>query len=186
MTTARAFVAIEIPEDVVGVIMKGRRNLERSLPPARWIRPERQHLTLLFLGDVSMSTLEFLTQAMRRELGGISAPRIALGGSGFFPDARRARVAWIGGEAPGAREVVEGVGRAADDAGLSGGSQPWSLHLTQARLKKPWPPEAVRVFIRWGEALRPAPFEAREVVVFTSELRPGGPVYTASERIALS
>ncbi len=185
MTTARAFIAIEIPEDVVGAIVEGRRELERSLPPARWVRPERMHLTLTFLGGLPLLALEALARALRRELGGVSVPRIVLGGSGFFPNARRARVAWIGGESSDINGVLEALDRAALEVGLAGESQSWSLHLTQARLKRPWPAESVQAFTRWGDALVLEPFDVTDIVVFTSQLQPAGPVYTVFERIRL-
>ncbi len=58
MTTVRAFCAFEIPENVVGTIIKGRRSLEKRLPRARWVRPGNMHLTLLFLRAVSLLDLE--------------------------------------------------------------------------------------------------------------------------------
>ena len=186
MKTVRAFIAFEIPRDIVSAIVEACGQLVRVVPSARWVRPEQMHLTLLFLGDLPLSTLAALTLAMRRQLEGISPPRIALGGAGFFPNPRRARAAWIGGEAPGADFVLDGVNRACIEVGLPGGKQPWSPHLTLARLKKPWPRSAIQDFIKWGEGLKHPPFDAKEAVAFISELHPDGPVYTSFERIVLS
>lgn len=186
MKTVRTFIAFDVPEDVSDAIVRARGEMESGLPAARWVRAEHMHLTLLFLGDQPISVFERLFGALREGLVGISSPRISLGGTGFFPDARRGRVAWIGGEATGACGVHAGVCRAAAGAGLTVGSKPWSLHLTQARLRRPWPPSAVRLFTTWGQDLKLRPFDASEVVIFSSELNPGGPVYTSLERIQLS
>ena len=61
----------------------------------------------------------------------------------------------------------------------------WSLHLTQARLRAPWPRDAVDRFLSWGDEVRLEDFVASEVVLFSSELRPSGAVYTALERMPL-
>lgn len=185
MKSARAFVAFEIPRNVVNTLVQKRGDIERGMPPARWVRSENLHLTLMFLGDVPVQTLDVFYELMSQTLEGLSAPRISLNGSGFFPDTRRPRVAWIGGTASGVEEVHDGVNRAAFEAGLTLESKPWSLHLTQARLNRPWPRKAVSEFVRWGEGLDLPPFDANEVVVFTSELHPCGPVYTSLERIRL-
>jgi 2'-5' RNA ligase len=110
---------------------------------------------------------------------------VALGGAGFFPNPRRPRVAWLGGTADGGAEVAAAVGRAVAAAGFAADRRRWTLHLTQARLHRPWPRTAVERFLDWGRGLEIDPFTCPEVVVFSSDLRPEGAVYTALERIPL-
>jgi 2'-5' RNA ligase len=81
--------------------------------------------------------------------------------------------------------VVEAVEAAARAVELPRERRPWSLHLTQARLNRPWPPDAVDRFLQWGEMLQLPSFSCREVVLFESTLQPGGAVYTALERMSL-
>ena len=57
--------------------------------------------------------------------------------------------------------------------------------MTQARLKDRWPSTAVDRFLEWGEGLDLEAFDCREVVLFESDLQPGGAVYTALERLSL-
>jgi len=182
----RAFVAFELPDDVCGAVVSGRRELECRLPKARWVRKENQHLTLRFLGDVPRIGLEDFAGRLREDLKGVPAVTVSLGGTGFFPGPSRARVAWIGGEVQGITPVLRAVDEAVSVLGLENRGGPWALHLTQARIVKPWRAESVRAFLDWGQALRLRTFQVREVVVFTSELRPGGAVYTAFERISLT
>jgi 2'-5' RNA ligase len=74
---------------------------------------------------------------------------------------------------------------AAAAVGFDPERRPWSLHLTQARLDRPWPRRAVETFLDWGRRLDIEPFVCRNVVLFRSDLRPGGAVYTALERYPL-
>lgn len=182
----RAFVAFEIPDSVRQTVRREQRAIKAKMPEARWTRPEGQHLTLQFLGETTDDRLARLKAEITAKVAGLSAVTVSLSGAGFFPSARRPRVAWIGGEARGAAEVADAVRAASEAAGFDRDRRPWSLHLTQARLDRPWPRDAVESYLEWGRSLELDPFSCREVVLFSSELRPGGAVYTPLERFPLA
>jgi len=183
--TVRAFVALEMPERIREVIGREQRHLKAELPRARWTRPEGQHLTLKFLGETTAEQLARLKEEISDRVSGMSAVTIRLHAAGFFPSNRRPRVAWIGGEASGGAEVAAAVEEAAAASGFPREGRVWSLHLTQARLDRAWPQNAVERFLEWGRGLEIEPFECGEVVLFASDLRPGGAVYTRLERFPL-
>jgi 2'-5' RNA ligase len=116
----------------------------------------------------------------------LPAVRVTLGGSGIFPNRSRARVAWLGGTADGVGPVVAAIEKVAAHHGFDRERRRWSLHLTLARLRQPWPQEVVESFIQWGEGLSFERFLCDEVVLFSSLLKPTGAVYTALERISLA
>ncbi len=155
------------------------------MPRARWTRPEGQHLTLKFLGETPADEMRAFTTGLGAALAGRQAVTVSLGGSGFFPSPRRPRVAWIGGRADGGGELAAAVDAAAVAVGFPAERRPWSLHLTQARLDRGWPRGAVERFLEWGRGLEVETFTCREVVLFESDLRPGGAVYTPLERFPL-
>lgn len=181
----RAFVALEIPPGIRAELSTRREEVRKELPRARWTRPEGWHLTLKFLGETKVETLEELIADLRPRLGGSGMVRVQLRGTGFFPSPSRPRVAWVGGEAKGAEKVVAAVEEAAAAAGIERERRPWGLHLTQARIRDRWPSEAVEHFLGWGKSLDLEPFDCREVVLLKSDLRPDGAVYTALERFNL-
>ena len=181
----RAFLALEIPQEVKARLAEDVELLRSKLPRARWTRPEGQHLTLKFLGEVAPTLLEDLVADLAPRLRGLGPVIVHFQGTGFFPSPQRPRVAWVGGSSEGAEQVATAVEVAAASAGFDRERRPWSLHLTQARLKAPWPRSAVARFLEWGEGLHIEPFACREVVLFRSELQPGGAVYTALERMPL-
>jgi 2'-5' RNA ligase len=183
--TIRAFVAFEIPDRVRDVIRREQSALRAALPRARWTRPDGQHLTLAFLGDAPRDRLVELVAAIAAEVAGLPAVEVELSGAGFFPDPRRPRVAWLGGSADGGPEVAAAVGRAAVASGFPADRHRWSLHLTQARIDRGWPRAAVERFLDWGRNVRIDRFSCREIVLFRSDLRPGGAVYTALDRVPL-
>ena len=183
--SVRAFLALEIPVEVKARLAEALGRLRSELPRARWTRPEGQHLTLKFLGEVAPTLLEDLAADLTPRLRGLGPVAVQFRGAGFFPSPQRPRVAWVGGSVEGAEQVVVAVEAAAANAGFDRERRPWSLHLTQARLKAPWPRSAVARFLEWGESLHIEPFACHEVVLFRSELQPGGAVYTALERMPL-
>jgi len=182
----RAFLALEVPAVVKTQLAVAQEILRRELPRARWTRPDGWHLTLKFLGEVAAPALDELTTALAPSLRGLGAVSVHLGGAGFFPSPARPRVAWVGGAADGAESVATTVERAAEAAGFPRERRPWSIHLTQARLKARWPSAAVDRFLEWGEALELEAFDCQEVVLYKSDLQPGGAVYTALERLPLA
>jgi 2'-5' RNA ligase len=181
----RLFIAVELPEAVRDGLRQGLGRLRRDQPAARWVRPEGMHLTLKFIGEQSPALAEQLAALLPPALAGCAPVRVALGGGGFFPDARRPRVAWVGGEAPGLTEWAAATDRCATALGMPPEARPFSLHLTLARMERPWTPSVCEHFIaevrRWS---LPA-FEAGEVVVFGSELKPSGAVHTPLHRITV-
>jgi 2'-5' RNA ligase len=181
----RAFLAFEIPSSVRSRLAEIQQGWRRELPRARWTRPEGWHLTLKFLGEVDPPVLAALTAELAPELAGLPLVTVALRGTGFFPSPARPRVAWVGGSADGADVVVQAVEAAAAAVGLERETRPWTIHLTQARLKARWPKAAVESYLDRGREIILGPFDCREVVLFKSDLQPRGAVYTALERIPL-
>ncbi len=181
----RTFLAFEIPESVRNMLAGEVDRLRRNLPPARWIRPENLHLTVKFLGQVERPRLKRLNLGLAERLEELSPVEFQLGGAGFFPSASQARVAWVGGRARGIEAVVEEVESIAAMQGFAPERSEWRLHLTVARLDRPWPRYAAEEFVSWGEDLSLPRFKGTRLVCFESRLQRGGSVYTALQRIPL-
>ncbi len=181
----RLFIAAELPDEVRAVISRGLGPLKRDQPPARWVRPEGMHLTVKFLGERAGEFVEALDGAVPAALSGLSAVTVRLGGGGFFPNERHPRVAWVGGQAAG----LDGWARAVDEAAAALGAErevrTFSLHLTLARLERPWGVQAVEHFLVQVGKWRFPEFVVRELVLFRSELTPAGAVYTPQRRWAV-
>ena len=181
----RAFLALEIPGRIREQLTSAQEALRSELPRARWTRPQGWHLTLKFLGGAERAVLAELGSELAPRIRGFGAIPVKLEKTGFFPSSMRPRVAWIGGTAEGVEKVVSAVEEAADLAGFPRERRTWSVHLTQVRLKAQWPKAAIERFLEWGDELDFDTFSCREVVLFSSDLQPGGAVYTALERFPL-
>lgn len=183
--TVRAFLAVEIPEEIKRDLVEGLDRLRGELPSSRWTRPEGWHVTLKFLGAAEPARLVHLSSDLEERLRGGSEIPVHIHGTGFFPSRSQPRVAWIGGAAPGIERVVRAVESSTESFGFKAERRPWSIHLTIARIRKRWPKAAVERWLEWGESLDIPSFAFSEVVLFQSDLRPEGAVYTALERIPI-
>ncbi len=174
----RLFLAVELPDAVRDTLHRGIGTLKRDQPPARWVRPEGIHVTLKFLGELGEDGPGTLQKALPEAMAPLAPVEIQLGGGGFFPHEKRPRVAWVGGLAPGLETWAEAMETVAVRLGAAREARPFALHLTLARLERPWGAQAVEHFMVTTGKWQLAPFVAREVVLFQSELKPGGAVYT--------
>jgi 2'-5' RNA ligase len=180
----RTFIAVEIPTGIQAAIAKSTASLKNSLPRplVRWVAPQNVHLTLKFLGDISSATLEHLAETINVEAASHSMFSMSVGGLGAFPNPCRARVIWIGLEAPPALEALRrGVEAAAAQLGYAPEERPFSPHLTIGRVGRNVS-TADLLRIRAGlEATKVGglgTLRVEAVHIFKSEMKPGGSVYT--------
>lgn len=178
----RLFCAVELPQAVRLRLEQGIGELRRRLPSARWVRAEGIHVTLKFVGEQPESLVGALEAEARTALAVCGQVEVRIGGGGFFPNPRRPRVAWVGGQAPGLERWAAALENATAACGVAREERPFSLHLTLARLERPWPEPDVQRFVAEVGGWRFEPFVAQEVVLFESQLGPGGSRYTALRR----
>ena len=91
----RLFVALSIPVDVRENLSSMIDELRCADARPRWVNPLNLHITLKFIGEVSSDGVTEIAAA----LGKVHAAqhvKLGFGGIGFFPNARRPNVAWIG------------------------------------------------------------------------------------------
>jgi len=178
----RLFVAIEVPE---GPRAEARRRLQAvrdRLPPARWVDPEKIHLTLIFLGATEERDLPTLSSALGRAAAAHAPFSLALAGGGTFPPRRPARVAWIGVNAadtagpagPALAALQADVAAAAAGAvGYTPESRPFNPHITLARCPENWPRPAIDTFTAAFAGPLGDPFPVSRIALFESQLRGG-------------
>jgi len=180
----RSFVALEVPAGIQIALANSTDSLRQALPRplVRWVESKNVHLTILFLGDVSPSRLEQLADALRENASTHEPFDLSVRGLGAFPDARKARVIWIGLDAPpGFSTLVRGVQSTAAKLGFALEERPLSPHLTIGRVGQHATAtelQHVRTALEATSIGLVGTFRVEALQVFKSELKPGGPVYT--------
>jgi RNA 2',3'-cyclic 3'-phosphodiesterase len=183
MSLLRLFIAIETPAEIQQNVYKETANFRQGIGfLVRWVPVENMHLTLKFLGDVSPSNVEFLTQMLRNEAEAVPCFIIHLTGLGAFPSVRRPRVIYIGIQAPAALDALQrGIDSAVHRLGYPSEERPFSAHLTLGRVKQnvgAADQQKIRRAIERTQVDLLGSARVDWVHLYKSELKPGGSVYT--------
>ena len=157
--------------------------LRRDLPEASWTRPETWHVTLRFLGDVPPETLAGISQSVAESAAGLGPASLVARGPAVFPPRGPARVVGISLEGEGSIEDLAAVAETcARRAGLAAEPRPFHPHVTFARIRRPWPREAVARFREAADSWKLPAWPVRSFALYRSELRPEGAIHTAIAR----
>src|SRR5258707_14276616 len=94
----RAFIAIELPQEIRAGLRATREQLQTEFPKEslRWVPLEQIHLTLAFLGEISSDSLCEMEPVLEKICGACAPLRLRLEGLGCFPNPARPRVVWLG------------------------------------------------------------------------------------------
>jgi RNA 2',3'-cyclic 3'-phosphodiesterase len=184
MSVIRAFIAIDLTSEIVQHLEQVSAQLRKRLEgvPVRWVPVDNIHLTLKFLGDVSLANVDILKKILQTEVEGHHAFEISVGGLGAFPSPRRPRVVWVGVEAPAELTAVQsGVENSMARLGYAREERPFSPHLTLGRVSRNAVGRDERMI---GEAIEGIKLgflgvaRVSEVHLYKSDLQPNGAVYT--------
>ncbi len=191
--TIRAFVAIELPEDVRNTLKSTIEHIRGSIASAdiKWVPSANIHLTLKFLGRVRMEQ----THEVRRRLMHVceATPPMQLEAHtlGGFPSLRSPRVVWVGlsGDTSPLASLANRIDENLGELGFALETRPFTPHLTLARVRQEASNDtrsALGNAIRESAAVTRIAFAADAVSLMRSELRPGGAVYTRIAHLPLT
>ncbi|HEX6443813.1 MAG TPA: RNA 2',3'-cyclic phosphodiesterase [Streptosporangiales bacterium] len=167
----RLFAAVLPPPEVVAELVAATEPLRTQLSRPRWADPTRMHLTLAFYGEVADATAERLVGRLARAAGRRPAMELAFAGGGAFPNARRARVLWVGveGDRVRLRQLADSAAAAGRRLGLGGPARAYRPHVTLARLREP---ADVRAQVGALAEYRGRSWRAGELLLVRSHLGP--------------
>lgn len=183
--TFRAFIAIDLPESAKSFLSEAQEALKLYGFRVKWVRPQNIHLTLKFLGDTPTADTDKIAEALK--LAAKNRPIISLAakGIGVFPNVRRPRVIWAGLD--GQLEELANLQQALDvrlaDLGFARERRAFKSHLTLGRVKGKIASGRIRTAIDALKEFGSESFEINQVILFKSELRPTGAVYTRVHQV---
>ena len=135
----RAFVAVFPPPSVRHALIEAAQTVPHA--GFRLTAPQRVHLTLRFLGDLSPEALPRIAAALEPVREGQVPFDAVTTGFGVFPSACRARILWAGvGEgAEGLRALAHAVETCLQPEGFAPEDRPFVPHITLGRASRPKP-----------------------------------------------
>ncbi len=184
MPVIRAFIAIDLSPDIQHRLDEVVLNYKNQLPniPIRWVAASNIHLTLKFLGDVSVSNLNMLTDLIQSEISSHHQFDISVGGAGAFPNNRQPRIIWIGVEAPQELAAIQnGIEATTGRLGYTREERPFSPHLTLGRVSRNATSQDVKAISKTLDTIRVGFLGVtcvEKVHLYRSDLQPTGAVYT--------
>ncbi|MDZ7374016.1 MAG: RNA 2',3'-cyclic phosphodiesterase [candidate division KSB1 bacterium] len=186
MGEIRTFIAVDVPAQCKQRIADLQKELRAYPGRVTWTRAEGIHVTLKFLGNVEATRIDAVAEALARAVRGAQRPRLCARGTGAFPSWRSPRVFWIGVEDEGGNlaRIQRAVEEELEGLGFPREGRPFTPHLTLARVKAPGSVAAMVARLREVD-FRTEPFEAEEILVMRSDLKPQGAEYTPLRRVPI-
>ncbi len=180
----RSFLAIELPRDIRDRIEKVKEELRPVVRGVRWTRAEGMHLTLKFFGDISPGDVGCISEAVERHTRDTPPLKLSLDTLGGFPGLSRPGVLWlgVGGETGRLVDLQAAIEKDLAVCGFPVEKRKFTAHLTLGRARSRDGVSGAASLPDMVGDLSGHRFEATDLVLFKSDLRPGGPLYTALAR----
>jgi 2'-5' RNA ligase len=170
----RAFLGLPVPEPWIGPLMRA----QSRIPGGRPVPADDLHLTMAFLDDQPEAQLEALHEML--EAKPAEAVTLNPGEYSVFGSKRARLVALDVAATPDLSALRDRMRQTCRSAGIDLPRERFRPHVTLVRFPASAPPDPVRL-PRALAGLGPpdlSPATARLAVLWSSDLTPGGPVYT--------
>lgn len=171
----RLFTAITIPDEVTALLMGVQPEIR---PGVKLIPREQIHLTMHFLGEFELELARLALSSIR-----VPAFSMTIDSLGSFRR-RQGTILWAGVKPTmPLAELHQSMSARLAEVGYQPEQRPFQPHITLARCDGRVPMKVAREFE--SQHWETVTFLVTEVVLFSSQLLPTGPVYTKEAIVAL-
>jgi RNA 2',3'-cyclic 3'-phosphodiesterase len=187
-SSVRAFVAIETSAAVRQRATELIGILAASEAKVSWVKPQNLHLTVKFLDEVPLDSIPKVSAAVQKAVAGLEPFELEIRAAGAFPSTSRPRTLWLG-----TGQGSESLGRlhmalesALHKVGYPREHRRFAAHLTLGRVRELGPGlEQLAPLVNRHADFAAGRFPVVELLVFSSQLTPQGPIYEVLSRAAL-
>jgi len=176
----RTFIAIDIPGNILSEIRELQEGIKDYGFKIRWVRPESIHLTLKFLGDIKAVKINEIAEAISKTVVRYTPISLQAKGVGVFPGIKRPQVLWVG--LAGQLEPLVSLQKTLDEnletIGFPMEKRPFKGHLTMGRMKAKIDVKKFGEVLMTFRSFESEAFTADRIILYKSELKPSGAVYT--------
>lgn len=176
----RSFLAIEVPVPVQKRIEKIQEDFKSSDPDVRWVSPDKIHLTLKFFGDIEESKVDSIMSSIEKPVQSTQPFQLKVHGTGAFPNPKNPRIVWVG--LTEGKEALSHLQRQLESSlekvEFPPEDRSFHPHLTLGRVKSSRGKGTLSAKIEKYREEEYGEFQVERVILFKSDLKPSGPVYT--------
>ena len=175
----RTFIAIELGPQVQKTLGAVQEQLRKADADIRWVKPGNIHLTLKFLGEISVKKIKAVSESFPSIFSAFHAFDIAVPHLGVFPGKGNPRVLWAGIEQGAAQATA--IAQAVEDylakLGFPKERKEFVPHITLGRVRSKRNLPALQAAL--NDFVFPQPCRGRvsAVTLFKSTLTPQGSIY---------
>ncbi len=179
----RVFIAIDIDEQIRKALgslqneLQSKVDIKRS--DAKWVNPDRIHLTLKFLGEIKDEQVVDVCNITKEVAGRHESFELDVESVGYF-GGRSARVLWVG-TGQGCENMLQLQSDLEQQLALAGWpkeTRKFSGHLTLCRVRNSKAGVKLAQVTEEYKDFKLGTISADSVSVYQSQLMPKGPVYT--------
>ena len=177
----RSFLAFELPSEIKSIVARVSGELRESALDVRWVKAENIHLTVVFMGNTKMDDVPAIGDEIRKVAHRYGPFDISLKGIGSFPNRRNPRVLWLGlhGDLDRISDFKDTLQKHLKPFGIKEEKRGFSPHLTLGRFRKSkkmgLPLD--NILLKYRDLTSPLS-SLKELVLFRSDLKPGGAEHT--------
>jgi len=177
--TIRAFVAIELPDNVKEFLEDASSRLKKCGADVKWVRRSGMHLTLKFLGYVKRDLISTIESQLQPIFEAQRSFPLVISSLGAFPALAKPRVIWAGLNDP--EKMAAPLASRLEDVlellGFKREKRPFTPHLTLGRVRSNRNSRDLIQAVRQDSELSGPSFIADHAVLFESVLKPTGAEY---------
>ena len=184
----RSFIAIDLPQKTRENLAAIQDQLRQSQAGVRWVKPGSIHLTLKFLGNILPEQVDEIAAAVAQLVRDEPPITLCAAGLGAFPSPRKPRVIWVGlrGEVDRLANIQAGLEKALEPLGFAREDRGFRPHLTIGRVKDRRRLQSLIEAMSTLELPEFNSFDGNEIILYKSDLRPTGAIYTKLHRMPLA
>jgi len=183
----RSFLAIELPKPILKKIEEVQGDLRSTHADVRWVNPEKIHLTLKFFGNIEESRIDPIFKSIEEPIRNTLPFSLKVQGVGAFPNLKNPRVIWMG--LVDGREILvsfqKQIETQFEEIGFQSEDRPFHPHLTLGRMKSSRGKEELVGRMERHKEEEFGDLQVERMVLFKSDLRPTGPIYTPLRELRL-
>ena len=178
--TIRAFVAIEINEEIKNKLSEFLTQPKKIDADVKWVACENIHLTLKFLGHIEENILPALNKIINDAASCLRPFDINIENIGAFPSLKKPRVIFVCAQDKESNllKIFEMIDKGIEELGIMRESKKYVGHITLGRIKSRKNVPRLINALNSGVGYFFGQEKVNHISLMQSKLTPKGPIYT--------